>query len=46
MRLQGFFFQICYEYKVRRVNNILIVGQPVILILDKYIQSHKLYLLC
>ena len=36
------FFQICYEYKVRRVNNILIIGQPVTLILDKYIQSHKL----
>ena len=30
-----FFFQICYEYKVCRVNNILIIGQPVTLILDK-----------
>ena len=33
-RLQGILFQICYEYKVRRVNNILIIGHPVTLILD------------
>ena len=25
-RSQGILFQICYEYKVRRVNNILIIG--------------------
>ena len=30
----GILFQICYAYKVRRVNNILIIGQPVTLILD------------
>ena len=27
-RLQGILFQICYEYKVRRLNNILIIGNP------------------
>ena len=27
-RLQGFLFQICYEYKVHRLNNILIIGNP------------------
>ena len=44
--LQGILFQICYAYKVRRVNNILI-GHPVTLILDNvYIQSHKFDLLC
>ena len=26
--LQGILFQICYEYKVRRLNNILIIGNP------------------
>ena len=26
--LQGILFQICYENKVRRVNNILIIGHP------------------
>ena len=25
-RLEGILFQICYEYKVRRLNNILIIG--------------------
>ena len=44
-RLQGILFQICYEYKVRRVNNILIIGHPVTLILDN-IQSHTFDLLC
>ena len=24
----GILFQICYEYKVRRLNNILIIGNP------------------
>ena len=39
-RLQGIIFQICYEYKVRsRLNNILIIGPPVTLILDNV--SHK-----
>ena len=27
-RLQGILFQICYEYKVRKLNNILIIGNP------------------
>ena len=27
-RLQGILFQICYEYKIRRLNNILIIGNP------------------
>ena len=45
--LQGILFQICYEYKVRRVNNILIISHPVTLILDNiHIQSHKFDLLC
>ena len=28
VRLQGILFQICYEYKVCRLNNILIIGNP------------------
>ena len=32
--LQGILFPICYEYKVRRVYNILIIGHPVTQILD------------
>ena len=27
-RLEGILFQICYEYKVRWLNNILIIGNP------------------
>ena len=27
-RLQGILFQFCYEYKIRRLNNILIIGNP------------------
>ena len=26
--MQGIVFQICYEYKVCRLNNILIIGNP------------------
>ena len=35
--LQAILFQICYENKVRRVNNILIIGHPMTLILDNAI---------
>ena len=45
--LQAILFQICYEYTVRRLNNILIIGHSVTLILDNVcIQSHKFDLLC
>ena len=43
----GILFQICYAYKVRRVNNILIVGHPVTLILDNvYIYNHTDLIYC
>ena len=46
-RLQGILFQICYEYKVRRVNNILIISHPVTLILDNiYIYNHTNFIYC
>ena len=39
--LQGILFQICYAYKVRRVNNILIIGHPVTLLLDNVMLAHQ-----
>ena len=43
--LQGILFQIGYEYKVCRVNNILIIGHPVTLILDN-IYNHTNLIYC
>ena len=43
--LQGIIFQICYEYKVRRVNNISIIGHPVTLILDN-VYNHTNLIYC
>ena len=41
----GIIFQICYEYKARRVNNILIIDHPVTLILDN-LYNHTNFIYC
>ena len=43
--LQGIILQICYEYKVCRVNNILVIGHPVTLILDN-VYNHTNLIYC
>ena len=44
--LQGILFQICYEYTVRRLNNILIIGHYVTLILDNNVYNHTNLIYC
>ena len=45
--LQAILFQICYEYTVCRLNNILIIGHSVTLILDNvYVYNHTNLIYC